>query len=455
METFTFYSYKGGTGRSLLVANAARYLASLGKRVVAIDFDLEAPGLHYKMHIGRPGERAGDVVPERGFVDYLLAVAGGEAEVTPLFNYFAPVPLPPATLGTLHLMPAGAAPSGTYWKALAALTRRDFFSDPDGAGIAACLELKARIEDELRADYILINSRTGITEMAGLATTLLADKVVCLMIDNQESLTGARAVMRSFARAPRLKAQGQIELLPVLSRVPEDSGDTKQRVLRFLNEHGPSEDETLSLERLFLLRIDPDLAATEKLHLGSKGAASRSRLHQDYLALLEAMVTADSEMVEIAARRYEAIARMKSWLTERSERSHYRRLPEAFDEDQIDEGVELGSREKRYADLVAYGGKDRTEALLAVEYVEDLGESDAWVWWENNTNLRCVILIGTDKSLYLPKRVFTRSRRERKFRERDETNGWFVKWPVSFSALDDPGDRSVELHASCGAAGGG
>ena len=43
----TFYSYKGGVGRSLLLANAARFLATLGKGVVAIDFDFEAPGLHF------------------------------------------------------------------------------------------------------------------------------------------------------------------------------------------------------------------------------------------------------------------------------------------------------------------------------------------------------------------------------------------------------------------------
>jgi len=99
-------------------------------------------------------------------------------------------------------MPAGSAPSGAYWKSLSALTRRDFFSGPaDGAGIAACLELKARIEVDLKADFILIDSRTGITEIAGLATTLFADKVVCLMINNRESLVGVRAVMRSFGRS--------------------------------------------------------------------------------------------------------------------------------------------------------------------------------------------------------------------------------------------------------------
>ena len=40
----TFYSYKGGTGRSMALANVAWLLASNGQRVLAIDWDLEAPG---------------------------------------------------------------------------------------------------------------------------------------------------------------------------------------------------------------------------------------------------------------------------------------------------------------------------------------------------------------------------------------------------------------------------
>lgn len=46
----TFYSYKGGTGRSMAMANVAWLLAFQGKRVLTIDWDLEAPGLHRYLH---------------------------------------------------------------------------------------------------------------------------------------------------------------------------------------------------------------------------------------------------------------------------------------------------------------------------------------------------------------------------------------------------------------------
>ena len=42
----TFYSYKGGTGRTMALANTAWILASNGNKVLVVDWDLESPGLH-------------------------------------------------------------------------------------------------------------------------------------------------------------------------------------------------------------------------------------------------------------------------------------------------------------------------------------------------------------------------------------------------------------------------
>jgi len=41
----TFYSYKGGVGRTFSLANIAVLLSKRGKLVLLIDWDLEAPGL--------------------------------------------------------------------------------------------------------------------------------------------------------------------------------------------------------------------------------------------------------------------------------------------------------------------------------------------------------------------------------------------------------------------------
>ena len=44
---YTFYSYKGGVGRSMALANVAQWLSTEGVDVVMIDWDLEAPGLEH------------------------------------------------------------------------------------------------------------------------------------------------------------------------------------------------------------------------------------------------------------------------------------------------------------------------------------------------------------------------------------------------------------------------
>jgi len=49
----TFYSYKGGVGRSFALANIAVLLARWGHRVLTIDWDLEAPGLERYLMDGR------------------------------------------------------------------------------------------------------------------------------------------------------------------------------------------------------------------------------------------------------------------------------------------------------------------------------------------------------------------------------------------------------------------
>ena len=46
----TFYSYKGGTGRTMALANTAWILSSTGHRVLVVDWDLDAPGLDRFLH---------------------------------------------------------------------------------------------------------------------------------------------------------------------------------------------------------------------------------------------------------------------------------------------------------------------------------------------------------------------------------------------------------------------
>ncbi|MFL6203304.1 MAG: hypothetical protein ACJ76J_29410 [Thermoanaerobaculia bacterium] len=73
------------------------------------------------------------------------------------------VPVPPGSGGWLRLMPAGPAPDRSYWAALKQLGEQVRFDDPSGQGLMPLLDLHARIREELKPDYLLIDARTGVT----------------------------------------------------------------------------------------------------------------------------------------------------------------------------------------------------------------------------------------------------------------------------------------------------
>src|SRR6267378_2203150 len=69
----TFYSYKGGTGRSMALANVAWILASQGNRVLMVDWDLEAPGLHRYVH---PFLKDKGLIASEGVIDLVTKFEG-------------------------------------------------------------------------------------------------------------------------------------------------------------------------------------------------------------------------------------------------------------------------------------------------------------------------------------------------------------------------------------------
>src|ERR1700683_3978082 len=80
-QIVTFYSFQGGTGRTMALANVAWILAANGKRVLIADWDLESPGLHrfFQPFIdARASDRPGIVNLVRGY-----AWAMSDAEIDP------------------------------------------------------------------------------------------------------------------------------------------------------------------------------------------------------------------------------------------------------------------------------------------------------------------------------------------------------------------------------------
>ena len=288
MQTVTFYSYKGGVGRTLALANVARYLAQFGQKVYVLDLDLEAPGLHYKLLSQDARSRI-----ERGFVDYLDEFLRGESTLD-LKAHTLTVESGAASGGSIHLMPAGRAPSPGYWQRLAHLSWHELFYSEDPNGVPFFLDLKARIAAEYEPDYLLIDARTGITEIGGVATTILPDKLVCILINNQENLEGARAVLRSLSQAPRLPGDPRVEVLPVLARVPEELAQKGERemveaVKAFLEEPSDDISTTLTIKDMFVLHTESALQLKEVLKFGVDGTKDTPLL-RDYLRLFQPLI---------------------------------------------------------------------------------------------------------------------------------------------------------------------
>jgi Mrp family chromosome partitioning ATPase len=211
MRTITFYSYKGGVGRSLLVANAAKYLSILGKSVFALDLDLEAPGLHYKFDLGNDSQAS---TPMPGVVDVLCRFVETGALPDSLDGYTTEIKVPKSS-GSIRVMRAGTAPESGYWRALSRVNWHDLFYGPQPMGVPFFLEIQQRIRHEFEPDFLLIDARTGITDMGGVATTLLPDVVVCLGLASLEHLEGLRAVMLGIQNTAS-KHGRPLRIVPVL-----------------------------------------------------------------------------------------------------------------------------------------------------------------------------------------------------------------------------------------------
>ena len=119
---FTFYSFKGGVGRSMAVANVGEELYRRGLKVLLVDFDLEAPGLE------RFFDAPADILAQRGVIDMVLsykalrAMPGMDSAaveklthsrfrfpVEPLASFIKPIYEENEKGGALYLIPAGRA----------------------------------------------------------------------------------------------------------------------------------------------------------------------------------------------------------------------------------------------------------------------------------------------------------------------------------------------------------
>jgi MinD-like ATPase involved in chromosome partitioning or flagellar assembly len=199
----TFYSYKGGVGRSFTLANVAVLLARWGHRVLVVDWDLEAPGLHHYFAPVLPRQPAG------GVVDLAYDFLAGAERPRP---HAVRLDLPD---GAVSLLAAGRQDKD-YSARMQGIDWADLYD----RGFATFLE-RCREEWIAHHDFVLIDSRTGISDIGGICTAHLPDRLVVLFTANAQSIEGAVDIVRRADRArDRLPYDRQPHLvLPILSRL--------------------------------------------------------------------------------------------------------------------------------------------------------------------------------------------------------------------------------------------
>ena len=201
-QIVTFYSFKGGTGRTMALANVAWILAANGKRVLVADWDLESPGLH-RFFQPFMDARASD---RPGIVDLVrrYAWAMADAEIDPealhrvesskkaalpaisaiidehigrLDGYVIPLSWQFPDAGALHFLSPGKQNNGDYQATLSSLNWDNFYENLYGDRFMTVL----RTYLKSKYDYVLIDSRTGHGDVADICTVHLPDMVIdCL-----------------------------------------------------------------------------------------------------------------------------------------------------------------------------------------------------------------------------------------------------------------------------------
>ena len=240
-----FYSYKGGVGRSLALANAGVALAAKGHKVLLIDLDLEAPGLHdihpfrnvgtpasggllelLGLYMCEPGDTSETEV--RDFPAWQL-----EEHATPVWRTSIKKrgEKTNAAEGEVWLLPASAsvwsgrgssdqAPRPPY---SAALEQFDWGKFYDQAGDAAWAHILSRItaaQGGYGFDFVLLDSRTGLSDPFYVALTLATD-LVAVAGFNRQNIKGIRDVVRQTQELGFIAEYGRKRVYLVGSPAPE------------------------------------------------------------------------------------------------------------------------------------------------------------------------------------------------------------------------------------------
>jgi MinD-like ATPase involved in chromosome partitioning or flagellar assembly len=218
----TFYSYKGGTGRTMAIANIAWILASNGYRVLLIDWDLESPGLHRYL---RPFLADPELIRTPGLIDFLVDARSSGADLPPLEKYTVGVNWTFGRGGSIDFVPSGRQDKH-YSQRANSFNWGTFYEGSRGG------DLLGNMRRILRAnyDYALIDSPSGVGETSGVCTVQLPDLLVVLFTLNRQSIQGAAAVAASI----QASRGDDLRIFPVPTRIETAEAEKRDAAMAYV-----------------------------------------------------------------------------------------------------------------------------------------------------------------------------------------------------------------------------
>lgn len=192
----TFYSYKGGMGRTTTTMAYAMHLAeNHGKKVVVIDCDLEAPGYLNFFDLAKNDELLSG--EKNGFVEFACDLLfAGDREAININNYIVKgytagedlgISDSDSNRGSVWVIPAGNlnehvlkdGTSDIHRKSyLEGLAKLNLSNTPMIIHVFQELITKVQEAENIKADVVLIDSRTGFNDIFGTAVLNLSKSVV-------------------------------------------------------------------------------------------------------------------------------------------------------------------------------------------------------------------------------------------------------------------------------------
>jgi len=222
----TFYSYKGGVGRTTSLILFSNYYSRLGKKVFIIDCDFEAPGLINFFNISQFDN------PKNGVIEYL-----NDKKFDKSLNlndeYVYEVSSTFTGEGKIHMMPAGNIFGNDKEYYLEGLARVDI----QGEDILFN-EFKLLIQDIEKIyspDIILFDSRTGFNNIFGTLSQL-SDIIITLAGDDLQNEPGLEFLLEQISKG-NITAELCIVLSIVSSSIPRRFDSFKNKVNSFCDSY--------------------------------------------------------------------------------------------------------------------------------------------------------------------------------------------------------------------------